>query len=73
MALPGIAPISGRSSANVEATLADLTAPVVVSAPSVVAEQSQAQPDAATVVLEGAVQSVPLEAQVDPPMTLEAA
>ena len=34
---------------------------------------SQAQPDAATVVLEGAAQSVPPGAQVDPPMTLEAA
>ena len=72
MALPSVAPVSGRSGADVGATLADLTAPVVVSAPSVVAEQSQAQPDAATVVLEGAVQSVPPEAQVDPPMTLEA-
>ena len=34
---------------------------------------SQAQPDAATVVLEGAVQSVPPGAQVDPSVTLEAA
>ena len=73
MALPGVAPVSGRSGADVEATLADLTAPVVVPAPSVVAEQSQAQPDAATVVLEGVVQSMPPRAQVDPPMTLEAA
>ena len=73
MALPGVAPISGRSSADVGATLADLTAPVVVPVTSVVAEQSQAQPNAATVVLEGAVQSVPPGAQVDPPMMLEAA
>jgi len=42
MALPGVAPISGRSGADVEATLADLTAPVVAPAPSVVTEQSQA-------------------------------
>ena len=55
MALPGVAPNSGRSGADVGATLADLMAPVVAPAPSVVAEQSQAQPDAATVVLEGAV------------------
>ena len=61
MALPGVG-----------AVLADPTAPVVAPAPSVVAEQSQAQPDAATVVLEGAVQSAPPEDQVDPPMTLEA-
>jgi len=96
MALPGVAPVSGRSGADVGATLADPTAPVVVPVPSVVAEQtasfvvgvvqpaegrvsptevvatalSQAQPNATTVVLEGAVQSVPLGAQVDPPMTL---
>ena len=46
---------------------------MVAPAPSVIAEQSQAQPDAATVVLDGAVQSVPPGAQVDPPMTLEVA
>ena len=62
MALPGVTPVLGRSGADVGATLADLTAPVVAPAPSVVAEKSQAQPDAATVVLEGAVQSVPPEA-----------
>ena len=85
MALPGVTPVSGRSGADVGATLADLTVPVVAPAPSVVAEQtasfvvgvvqpaegrvsptevvatvlSQTQPDVATVVLEGAVQSVP--------------
>ena len=73
MALPGVAPVSGRSGADVGATLADMTVPVVAPTPSVVAEQSQAQPNAATVVLEGAVQSVPPGAQVDPPMTHEAA
>ena len=73
MALPGVAPVSGRSGADVGATLADLTVPVVVPVPSVVIEQRQAQPDAATVVLEGAVQSVPPGAQVDPPVMLEAA
>ena len=81
MALPGVAPILGRSGADVGATLADPTVPVVAPTPSVVAKQtasfmvgvvqpaegrvsptevvatalSQAQPDAATVVLEGAV------------------
>ena len=55
MALPGVAPVLGRSGADVGATLANLTTPVVAPAPSVVAEQSQAQPDAATVVLEGVV------------------
>ena len=40
MALPGVAPISGRSGANVGAVLADPTAPVVAPAPSVVAEQA---------------------------------
>ena len=59
MALPGVAPVSGRSGADVGATLTDLTTPVVAPAPSLVVEQSQAQPDAAMVVLEGAVQSVP--------------
>ena len=99
MALPGVAPVLGRSGADVGVASADLTAPVVAPAPSVVAEQtasfvvgvvqpaegrvspmkvvvtalSQAQPDAATVVLEGAVQSVPPGAQVDPPMMLKAA
>ena len=48
MALPDVAPVLGRSGADVEATLADPTAPVVAPAPSVVAEQSQAQPDTAT-------------------------
>ena len=38
MVLPGVAPISGRSGADVGATLADLTVPVVAPAPSVVAE-----------------------------------
>ena len=62
MALPGVAPVLGRSGADVGATLADPMAPVVAPAPLVVAEQSQAQPDATTVVLEGAVQPVPLGA-----------
>ena len=39
MALPGVAPVLGRSGANVGATLADPTAPVVAPVPSVVAEQ----------------------------------
>ena len=73
MALPGVAPVSGRSGADVGAMLTDLTAPMVAPVPSVVAEQSQAQPDTATVVLEGTVQSVPPGPQVDPPMMLEAA
>ena len=38
MALSGVAPVSGRSGADVGAMLADLTAPVVAPAPSVVAE-----------------------------------
>ena len=40
MALPGVAPILGMSGADVGATLADLTAPVVAPAPSVVVEQA---------------------------------
>ena len=59
MAPLGVAPFLGRSGADVGAMLADPTVPVVAPAPSVVAEKSQAQPDAATVVLEGVVQSMP--------------
>ena len=40
MALPGVAPVLGRSGADVGATLANLTTPVVAPAPSVVAEQA---------------------------------
>ena len=40
MALPGVAPVSGRSGADVGAALADPTAPVVAPTPSVVAEQA---------------------------------
>ena len=40
MALPGVAPVSGRSGADVGAVLADPMAPVVAPAPSVVAEQA---------------------------------
>ena len=40
MTLPGVAPVSGRSGADVGATLADLTAPVVAPACSVVAERA---------------------------------
>ena len=40
VALPGVAPVLGRSGADVGVALADLTAPVVAPAPSVVAEQT---------------------------------
>jgi len=76
MALPGVAPVSGRSGADVGAVLADPTAPVVAPAPSVVAEQATSsvagvvQPaeglvSPMEVVPEGAVQSVPPETQVE--------
>ena len=38
--LPDVAPILGRSGADVEASLADLAVPTVAPAPSVVAEQA---------------------------------
>ena len=40
MALPDVAPVSGRSGADVGATLADLTAPVVAPMPAEVTEQA---------------------------------
>ena len=40
MALPGVAPVLGRSGANVGAMLADLTAPVVAPMPAEVTEQA---------------------------------
>ena len=76
MALPGVAPISGRSGADVGAVLADPMAPVVAPAPSVVAEQAASSMAGAVqpaeglvspteVVPEGAVQSMPPETQVE--------
>ena len=76
MALSGVTPISGRSGADVGAVLADLTAPVVAPAPSMVAEQAASfvagmvQPARGLVPLtevvpEGTVQSVPPETQVE--------
>ena len=40
MALPDVAPVLGRSSTDVGATLADPTAPMVAPSPSVVAKQA---------------------------------
>ena len=60
MALPDVAPVSGRSGADVAASLAGLAAPAVVPVPLVVVEQaattalSQDQADVAAVVSEGA-------------------
>ena len=72
MALPGVAPVSGRGGANVGAMLADPTAPLVAPMPSVVAEQAASsvagtvQPaeglvSPTEVVPEDAVQSMPPE------------
>ena len=76
MALPGVAPILGRSGANVGAVLADPTTPVVAPVPSVVAEQAASSMagmvqsaeglvSPTKVVPEGAVQSMLPETQVE--------
>ena len=70
MTLPDAAPVSGRSGADVVASLASPAVPAVAPMPLVVSEQaattapSQEWPDAATVVSEGVAQSVPPAAQV---------
>ena len=76
MTLLGVVPVLGMSGADVGAVLADLTAPVVAPVPSVVVEQAASsvagavQPveglvSSTEVVPEGAVQSMPLETQVE--------
>ena len=99
MALPAITPVSGRSDADVGATLADPAASVVAPTPAEVTEQAASlmadvvqpaegrippveavvtapsldQPGTTLIAHEGIVQSAPPEAQVDPPVALEAA
>ena len=65
MALADVAPVSGRSGADIAASLAGLAMPVMATVPSVLAElaaatvPSQEQPDIAMVVSEGVAQSAP--------------
>jgi len=58
MALPGVAPISGRGGADAAAASADPTAPAVALSPLVVAEQAASSVVGATQPPEGPVSSM---------------
>ena len=73
MTLPDVAPVSGKSGADVAALLAGPAASVVVPMPLVVVEQAaatatcQEQPDVAAMASKGVAHSMPSAAQVTAP------